>query len=87
MGENVKNVFGLNICQVRQDAYPYRICFGPFSYRSSSTQQDNQPTRIYSNVCIDDISTQRAKFRLVDFRQVGRGRGFKGASRVVHGAS
>ena len=30
---------------------------------------------------------QRAKFRLVDFRYLGSGRGFKGASRVVHGAS
>ena len=55
MGEDVTNVFGLNLCQLRKDAYPDRFCFGPFSFRSGSTQQDNLATRIYSSVCFDDI--------------------------------
>ena len=61
MGENVTNVFGLNLCQLRKDAYPDLFCFGPFSFHSSSTQQDNQPTKFYSNVCVGAISCPKGE--------------------------
>ena len=67
MGENVTNVFGLNLCQLRKDASPNRFYFGPFSFRSSHTQQDNQPTRIYSNICVDDISCPKGEIFLLIF--------------------
>ena len=35
--ENVTNVFGMNLCQLRKDAYPDQLCFRPFSFRSGST--------------------------------------------------
>ena len=68
MAENVTNVFGLNLCQFRKDAFRDRFYFRSFSFRSSYTQQGNQPTRIYSNICVDDISCPEGEICLVDFR-------------------
>ncbi len=60
-GENVSSVSGLNLHQLRKDAYTHWFCFRPFSFCSSYTLQGDQPTRVYSNVCFDDISCPKGE--------------------------
>ena len=87
MGENVKNVFGLNICQLRKDAYPYRFCLGPFSYVLAVPSKIISTQEFTQTFALMTFSAQRAKFWLVKLQKPGHGRGIDGTSSMVHGAS
>ncbi len=67
--ENVANVFVLNLHQLRKDAYPDLLSFGLFSFCSSYTQQDNQPTFTQTFVLMT-FSAQRTIFWLIGFLQL-----------------
>ena len=55
MVENVTNMFGFNLCQLRKEAYTDSIGLGPFSIRSTYANQDNQPIWIYSIPRFDKV--------------------------------
>ena len=68
MGENVTNVFGLNLCQLRKDAYPDQFCFGAFHFVLAVPSKIISPQEFTQTFALMTFRAQRAKFRLVDFR-------------------
>ena len=51
MGENVTNVFGLNLCQLKKDAYPNRFCFGPFHFVLAVPSKIISPQEFTQTLC------------------------------------
>ena len=68
MGENVTNVFGLNLCQLRKDAYPDRYVLDRFHLVLAIPSKIISPQEFTQTFALMKLRAQREKFCLVGFR-------------------